>query len=155
MSDNVTRDVFCVLPFVQTVVRTDGSVSSCCNIIGKQNIRQSSIQQFWDSDELADLKHRLLNNDQNLTQCNKCYQEEESQGSSMRTQSLKYYKFSPSDHYKQLLDHFGYLENPFPIRVEWHLGNLCNLKCLTCNPRDSSSFLAENRKLKIDNYNQS
>ena len=155
MSDNVTRDVFCVLPFVQTVVRTDGSVSSCCNIIGKQNIRQSSIQQFWDSDELADLKHGLLNNDQNLTQCNKCYQEEESQGSSMRTQNLKYYKFSPSDHYKQLLDHSGYLENLFPIRVEWHLGNLCNLKCLTCNPRDSSSFLAENRKLKIDNHNQS
>ena len=155
MSDTVTKDVFCILPFVQTVVRTDGYISSCCNIIGTQNIRQSSIQQFWSSDELSDFKNRILDNDQNLTQCNKCYQEEEFQGSSMRTQSLKNYKFFSSTHYKKLLDHFEYSKNSFPSRVEWHLGNLCNLKCLTCDPRDSSSFLTENYKLKINNYNQS
>lgn len=72
----------------------------------------------------------------------------------MRTGALLDYKFYNNRYYLTLLDRFNLRSSDFPKRLELHLGNLCNLKCLTCNPRDSSAFLAENQILKISNHNQ-
>lgn len=85
--------------------------------------------------------------------CSACYLEENKFGSSMRTQSLQDYKFVDGD-YQQKLDELKWPDSVYPRRIEMHVSNLCNLKCLTCNPRDSSSFLAENKLLGIGNSNQ-
>jgi MoaA/NifB/PqqE/SkfB family radical SAM enzyme len=154
MSDNLKQDVFCILPFVQTVVRTDGAMSSCCNISGTQNIRNTDIAQFWNSSEVAELKQKVLG-DQPVPQCELCYKQERVQGESMRIRSLQDYKFFSKPHRSKVFNYFGYAEKKFPKKIEWHIQNLCNLKCLTCNPRDSSAFLTENQQLKITNLNQS
>jgi len=41
-----------------------------------------------------------------------------------------------------------------PVNIEVQLGNLCNLACLMCSEKYSSAILAENIKLKINQYNQ-
>jgi sulfatase maturation enzyme AslB (radical SAM superfamily) len=144
---------FCVFPFVQTVLRTDGSLGPCCHIQTQQNIKTVDIGQFWKSVQLESMRESMqLGND--IVECNICYKEEHTTGQSMRTKSLKDYKFYGEKYYNQLLDHYNLKKTAFPQRLELHLGNLCNLKCLTCSPKDSSAFLAENQILKISNSNQ-
>lgn len=153
MSAEIT-DTFCVLPFVQTVVRTDGLMSPCCNMTGTVNIKDQDIAQFWQGSEISHLRNLMLQGNEPIPVCNKCYQDEQLTNSSMRTHALKDYNFFSKKYYTKLVEHHGYLNKPFPSRVELHLGNLCNLKCLTCRPEDSSAFLAENKILKISNHQQ-
>ena len=112
MPDNLKQDVFCILPFVQTVVRTDGSMSSCCNISGTQNIRNTDVVQFWNSSEVAELRQKVLG-DQPVPQCEFCYKQERVQGESMRIRSLRDYKFFGKTHHSKVFDYFGYAEKNF------------------------------------------
>ena len=148
------NETFCIFPFVQTVVRTDGSLGPCCHIQTQQNIHSVDIDQFWQSSQLQNMRDSMKAGNEKIQECHKCYKEEATSGQSMRTKSLKDYKFYNEKHYSQLLDYHKLNKTAFPQRLEIHLGNLCNLRCLTCNPRDSSAFLAENQVLKISNDNQ-
>ena len=150
------EDRFCVLPFIQTVVRTNGLLSPCCMMKGTDNIRDISIQQYWKSDKLALLRHKMLNQDSKIAECHACYKQEEFNGNSMRTDSLNEsdHKFLTKKYHEKTLEYYNYNNLEFPTRLEMHLGNLCNLKCLTCKPEDSSMFLSENRILKISNHSQ-
>lgn len=61
----------------------------------------------------------------------------------MRNRTAKEYKILGVDEYTK-----------FPVNIEVQLGNLCNLSCLMCSEVFSSAILAENIKLKINQYNQ-
>jgi MoaA/NifB/PqqE/SkfB family radical SAM enzyme len=148
------NNTFCVFPFVQSVVRTDGFISPCCNMSGISNINNIDIEQYWASEEIKQLQNDLLEA-RSVDRCSACYDQEKTIGKSMRTESLKDYKFFDQRYYKKLVEHHGYLNKSFPSRIEMHLGNLCNLKCLTCRPEDSSAFLTENHLLKISTHRQS
>lgn len=150
------KDNFCVLPFIQTVVRTNGLLSPCCGMKGTDNIRDISIQQYWESDKLVQLRHKMLNQFSKIDECHTCYKQEELTGNSMRTDSLNEadHKFLNKKYHEKTLEYYNYNNLEFPARLEMHLGNLCNLKCLTCRPEDSSMFLSENRVLKISEHSQ-
>jgi sulfatase maturation enzyme AslB (radical SAM superfamily) len=144
---------FCIFPFVQTVIRTGGSLGPCCEIRTDQNIKEISIENFWHGSFVKKLRSNMIAGLPS-SQCSACYNKESKFGKSMRTNALIDYKFYNHNDYLLLLDHFKFCNTSFPKRIELHLGNLCNLKCLTCNPRDSSAFLAEDQILKISNHNQ-
>lgn len=152
----MTRDNFCVLPFIQTVVRTNGMLSPCCEMTGTDNIKDISIQQYWNSGKMQQLRDHMLNQTTEISACNGCYQQENSTGKSSRTESLSEssHKFLNKKYYKKTLEYYNYNDLKFPKRLEMHLGNICNLKCLTCRPEDSSLFLSENRTLKLSNHSQ-
>lgn len=152
MSDSLSK-TFCIFPFVQTVVRTDGRLGPCCRIQTNQNISNTSIETFWNSNDINSIRTNLVNGiaDPN---CSACYNEELKFKKSMRTGALSDYKFNNEKYYLAQLDQQNLQNTNFPNRLEIHLGNLCNLKCLTCGPADSSAFLAENRVLKISDHNQ-
>jgi sulfatase maturation enzyme AslB (radical SAM superfamily) len=144
---------FCIFPFVQTVVRTDGSLGPCCRIQTDQKIQNTSIEDFWHSDDVDSIKKNIITGVGD-SRCSVCYNDELQFGKSMRTDALSDYKFYNDKHYLKLLDHHNLGNTVFPKRFELHLGNLCNLKCLTCGPSDSSAFLAENRVLRISDHEQ-
>lgn len=152
MSADLSK-TFCIFPFVQTVVRTNGNLGPCCQIQTDQTIQTTTIEEFWQSSDIKSLQTNIINGTKD-TRCSVCYKEELKFNKSMRTGALADYKFHNDKHYHLLLGKNNLRESAFPNRLELHLGNLCNLKCLTCNPRDSSAFLAENRVLRIDNHNQ-
>jgi len=148
------NNTFCVFPFVQTVIRTTGSLGPCCQIQTDQNISNTTVEQFWNSGAMNHMRQTIVDGQEPIASCQPCYNDEISTGKSMRTSTLSDYKFFNSSHYHQLLDYYKLKNIKFPNRLEIHLGNLCNLKCLTCNPKDSSAFLAENRTLGISNHDQ-
>ena len=148
-------NTFCPLPFFQVVIRTDGSMSPCCLIKGNTNIKNSNIIEFWSSDDLKNIKDSMIDGTKPIDKCEICYRNERTIGKSMRTEALMEYKFLNENLYSKLIDHYGYLDKKSPSWLEMHLGNTCNLKCLTCRPEDSSMFLQENRVIGISNHKQS
>lgn len=144
---------FCILPFVQTVVRTDGMISPCCIIPGWRDIRQNSIQDFWHDPVLKDIQEAMMR-DEMLAVCDQCYQSEQQSGQSMRLDNLQQHEIDITMSTQQILDHHGYGDLPAPRYIEMHVNNVCNLKCLTCRPEDSSMFLAENLQLGISDHCQ-
>lgn len=142
---------FCPLPFRQVVIRTDGSVGPCCNNTSLSNIKKENLQQYWNGELLKNFKEQITAGNDTVSGCDLCYKHENQFGRSMRIDALKDHKFFSKKHYEKIFNFYAYNKKIFPDLVEMHLGNFCNLKCLTCRPRDSSKFLIENKILKLSN----
>lgn len=147
------NSAFCALPFYRATIRSNGGIGPCCYIRNYANVKTSSIEEFWQSERLAALRENMLSG-QKCTDCESCYADERNSGRSMRIESLRDHSITDQTDLRALIQGPNYLGREFPNHLEFHLGNLCNLKCLTCNPRDSSSFLIENNILKISNHRQ-
>ena len=79
---------------------------------------------------------------------------EENQQTSHRQVYNKYYHIKnnqSNEYYKKIIKSLKVENLEKPLYAEIHVSNLCNLKCLTCNERDSSMFHAENKILGISN----
>jgi hypothetical protein len=109
--------------------------------------------QIWNGPEHTQLKH-CVENDIPIAGCRTCYRAE-AQGLESRRQGSK--KLYEQYHKDTLLDQDG------PTSIDYSVGNLCNLKCVICGPRNSSQWVADYKKLnpeksidlwKYDKYNQ-
>lgn len=149
------KDTFCIFAWSQVVIRTSGKISPCCAFSNNDsNIKSISIEDFYNSEHMNTIRSKMLSGE-TVASCSACYKEESLLGNSMRTDANRDYGFFSPKHHLKLLQHFSYDKASLPKRIELHVGNLCNLKCLTCCPNDSSSFLAEDKLLNISNHNQS
>ena len=72
MSIKLNDKSFCIFPFVQIVVRSDGSMMPCCMIEGKTNIRDSNLEQYWQSDELKKIQNDMLAGVEYIPECKQC-----------------------------------------------------------------------------------
>lgn len=145
---------FCVFPFIQIVGRTTSNLGPCCKINNFSNLQHNTLDEYWASQSLKDMQHQMLHGQDTIKECSTCKYEETMFGSSMRTNTLRDYNFDCPDLYEHELSKRGWINADSPNRLEIHVGNTCNLKCLTCNPKDSSMFLTENRRLNISNHQQ-
>lgn len=150
----INKSTFCTQPFIAVTVGTNGGMGPCCNVKNLSNIRNENILEYWKSDTLKDFRNKIISGEP-VPECTSCYQSEKLLGESLRTRTLADQSFIGLEveqkfRYYEIYKHFNY-----PLQAELQLGNLCNLKCITCNPQDSSSFLAEDVILKISNYQNS
>ena len=146
---------FCLAPFYSVVVRTNGTMSPCCNINGSVDIKNTTVDQYWNSTEMQHLRQQMLDGSDYINACDACYNEERVIGKSLRSGHADNLKTVPVDHMKNLVNAGIYSDLDYPHKIEMNVGNLCNLKCLTCRPSDSSQFLTENRVLHISQEIQS
>lgn len=142
------------MPFTQAVMRSHGSVGPCCINYTLGNLKKENLLQYWNSEKLQNFRNKIIEDSHEVSGCETCYSDEKLYGTSMRLDALKNYKFTNSATFQQTFESLNYKELKFPKLVELHVSNLCNLKCLTCDPRDSSKFLSENKILKISDENQ-
>jgi MoaA/NifB/PqqE/SkfB family radical SAM enzyme len=106
------------------------------------NINQDKLTCWLKSDYLQEVKQSFLKGERHPG-CNECWINDDLGQDSMRTRTSKEYKI------------LGVSESTeFPVNIEVQIGNLCNLHCLMCSEKHSSSILAENIKLKINKHNQ-
>lgn len=151
----MNKNTFCLAPFYSVVIRTDGKISPCCNINGTVNINDVSIDQYWNSGEMQQIRQQMLDGAEYIKACDACYKEEQLIGKSLRMGYPDNLRTVDKNHMDNLVNNNSYTEIEYPHKVEMHVGNLCNLKCLTCRPSDSSQFLTENRLLNISHEIQS
>lgn len=139
------------MPWIGVEINNNGSLRPCCvyhdTIMDKNgnkyNINTHTLEQYKESDALTEIKNKLINGEA-LPGCSKCYEEESLNINSMRIRKNKEY-----------FD-FDYQNNtPNFLTMDLKLSNLCNQKCVICNPTASSMIAAENKEILPDqkNYN--
>lgn len=143
---------FCVLPWIHLATHPDGAVSLCCRVdfndgIGMAfnkhqdgnrdflNINKNSLESIVNSDSFKSARKDMLAGRQPEA-CKDCYLQEKNGIKSKRLRENSEFKNIDIGIAKQLTSDDGSIKANFKF-VELRLGNICNLKCRTCNPTSS------------------
>jgi hypothetical protein len=112
-----------------------------------------NLEEVWNGPEHLKLKHSV-ENDIAIPGCQRCYDAESHGLESRRMGSKKIY-----EEYHQDTD----INLDGPSGLDYSVGNLCNLKCVICNPRNSTKWIPDYQKLyplrsveefQFEKYNQ-
>jgi Radical SAM superfamily/4Fe-4S single cluster domain len=95
------------------------------------------ISQAWNSDGRQQLIN-MINQDQKIPGCNSCYQAEDNGLQSRRLSSQCAYEQWHQD---------TNIDLSAPQGLDYSVGNLCNLKCVICDPSSSSQWIPDYQKL--------
>ena len=130
---------FCPAPWISVLQLNDMYVP-CCEY---KDWVKLPLKEYFESEHLNDLKQQLLTG-QKPRGCNICWQVEESGALSKRERLLIQYK----DMLPQLAqDNY---EKSYMTEYWLKLGNLCNLRCRTCEPTFSTRWQAEYKRAGRD-----
>lgn len=152
-----SQNTVCALPWKHLATHPHGMVSLCCRAIFKDdlgmartqredgwvhfhNLNTDSIDDVMNSKSFCETRKQMLKGEKPAA-CADCYASEARGVESKRQQENKQYGFSIEEA-KRLTDEQGRIKPSFKF-IELRLGNLCNLKCRTCNPASSSKWVTE------------
>lgn len=140
----------CVLPFTHLATHPDGHTSFCCISDHKNcashakrggkaiSLNDVSIREMINSESFKEVRLEMLDGKE-PDACKRCYDEERAGIKSKRQEENSRYLESSMHVIENIQDDgtIGDLDFQF---VELRLGNICNLKCRTCNPVSSSKW---------------
>ena len=115
---------FCIVPFTQLATERNGAYMACCasQEYSEHNVATSTVEEVWNSDYFINLRKSLLAGEQHPN-CKTCWESE-----SLNVKSRR-----------QLANEgFNGTIKEFPTSLDIKVGNICNLKCITCNQLASS-----------------
>lgn len=148
----------------------DGGTTLCCisdhrNALSRSknykpltylDLNSSSVNDIMNSDYFKQTRLEML--DGKIPEaCRRCYQEESAGVRSKRIEENEKFKFT-EDMARSITATNGAIPVNFKF-IELRLGNLCNLRCRTCNPVSSSQWIQQYHNLKseltfITNYDK-
>lgn len=165
--------IFCNTPWYELHIYWDGSLGICCQEAHKlysttekqYNIATMSIKDWFNSEPVREFRTKILQ-DRRLTECTRCYIEEDHGGNSRRlksnqksvifTRSAFQPSFEQSPGYKYFMEsatNDGWSPT-MPIDMHIDLGNYCNLACKMCRPEASSTIAAQQVRWGIESSRQ-
>jgi len=129
------KPLFCYNPFVNIFFNINGDAIACCRshetVLGKYP--EQSIKEIWFGKRFEKMREHMLHNDLNMG-CNYC---------KLQIESRRFHSI-PSVH----ADQYASSKNgKYPKVIELELSNNCNLQCVMCTGRVSSSILKYREKL--------
>jgi organic radical activating enzyme len=141
---------FCIAPWVHLHVTCLGYMCSCCMdikgpfSIGFGNLNNKSFHSLWQGEAIRNFRLTLLN-DEAVSRCALCYNQEQNGSISFRQELNALYK----KHLAWIIttDETGFAPDARPIEWDIRFSNLCNLKCRTCSCSSSSSWAKEDKKV--------
>jgi organic radical activating enzyme len=109
------------------------------------NLNDHDIETHMNSDYFKEIRLEMLEGKEPVA-CKRCYDEERKGIESKRTYESKIYRDYDPDYASRLTSKDGSI--PMDLRfVELRLGNVCNVRCRTCNPASSSRWVADYKKI--------
>jgi hypothetical protein len=161
---------YCSLPWVHLATHPDGGVTLCCisdhkNAMSRSknyepltylDLNSSSINSVMNSDYFKQTRIEMLNG-KIPDACRRCFQEESAGVRSKRIEENEKFEFT-EDMARAITSDDGTIPVNFKF-LELRLGNLCNLRCRTCNPVSSTQWNLQYQSLKkeltfITNYDR-
>ena len=148
----------CVLPFTHLATHPDGHTSFCCISEHKNcashakrggqaiSLNDVSIREMLNSESFKEVRLEMLAGKE-PSACTRCYDEERAGIKSKRQEENSRYLQSSMNVIEDMKED-GTIEDMDFQFVELRLGNICNLKCRTCNPVSSSKWKKEYSKLQ-------
>lgn len=147
------KDVFCPLPWMHLATHPEGKATLCCvsdhtnNISAARtnnkvlNLNNNKVIDIVNSDSYIKVRQEMRNGIKPAS-CTRCYDEEETIIKSKRQLELE--RFGT-----EYTDINGVIEPNLKF-LELRLGNLCNVKCRTCNPASSTQWVPEYKQLQTE-----
>lgn len=152
------RNIFCNAPWYELHIYWDGALGICCHEDHKlypgsetqYNIANMSIKDWFNSEPARQFRSAVLG-DHAVSQCQRCYVEEQNGGNSKRIKnnqkSVIFTRTAFADSFDQSpgrrhFESHGHT-NTMPIDLHVDLGNFCNLACKMCNPMASSRIASQ------------
>ena len=133
-----------MLPWISIETSPIGTARPCCLAVdeitkpdgSKYNLKESTLQEIYQSPYMQDLRQQFLNGDKPET-CRRCWDEEASGRTSKRINSRV--------RLKEYYDSVDWTNtNPDQLWfIDLKLGNICNLKCRICGSWSSSKWVNE------------
>lgn len=150
---------FCVYPWIEQVVQSTGKVGFCCvakggGIVKKDDGRAfragtDNLSDAWNSNHMKSIRKGMLAGEQ-VPGCELCYfQESIGKKSYREMHNEEWMNKARSEIEARVLDSQKSdfrVEDP-ALYLDLRLGNLCNLKCRSCNPYNSSQIHRETLQL--------
>jgi sulfatase maturation enzyme AslB (radical SAM superfamily) len=121
---------FCYAPYMNMFFNTEGRVQVCCKntrvVLGQYPLQ--NLHEMWFGQRLQDLREYLQHHDLSMG-CYKCREAMHARNyGSMTSAGFDFSRAYPPSHYPRLM--------------EFELSNACNLECVMCTGRVSSSIRA-------------
>jgi uncharacterized Fe-S cluster-containing radical SAM superfamily protein len=152
---------FCSLPWMHLATHPDGGVTLCCisdhrNAMSRSknykplkylDLNSSSINDVMNSDYFKQTRLEMLNG-KIPEACRRCFQEESAGVRSKRIEENEKFGFT-----EDLARAITMADGTIPVNfkfIELRLGNLCNLRCRTCNPVSSTQWMQQYQNIKQD-----
>jgi hypothetical protein len=143
------ESTLCPIPWTHLEVSQNGDMRVCCMCIHEPygilknddgsvaNIKDTPIEAARNTSLIKELRKSMVNGEQH-SMCNQCWDAEKLGLKSKRKAMLATYGKDDEDW--KLVDADGSIDtNTYPIKyMDLRFGNLCNLKCRSCGPTDSS-----------------
>lgn len=157
---------FCAMPFVGMMTNTDGTMRTCCMASADATIKDNNNKKFlsykdpihsiWNSTFMQETRKSMINGNP-IPACASCYNQEKNGTRSYRQYITAEWKQlignTEFENMIQQCQDLNFYANYNPLYLHLRLGNLCNLKCVMCNPYSSSQILEELKALwKIDDF---
>lgn len=142
---------YCIAPWVHLAVRQNGNLRTCCwasqNLQDEAgnsfNLNQGSFLEYWRSPAMQRIREKFLEG-KPVNGCERCVERERVGHVSLR-QRLQ-------QRYAAYLDRSQSTDIEAPISLDVRAGNLCNQKCVSCHPMNSSLWEREVNKHGIENF---
>ena len=140
---NVLSNNFCILPWIHLHAFANGDVYPCCMAdynFKLGNSRNQTFTEIWNSQRMKELRVSMIN-DQQHSACDKCYNIENSGGTSMRQNMNTQFshKFTNVD----TTHPDGTVDKVDMTYMDIRFSNICNFKCRSCGPTFSSQWKDE------------
>ena len=114
---------FCSRPFTDMHIEENGNITPCCVLPSNRWYMGNGIKDYFYGEPLKKLQEQFLRNER-PKECEYCWQAEEA----------------------NLKTHRRIIDSKSIHEIHIRLNNVCNFKCRICNPRFSSTWVAENKK---------
>lgn len=152
---------FCCLPWIHLATHPDGGTTLCCisdhrngtsrarnlNPTTFLNLNDSSIDSMMNNDYFKEVRLQMLEG-KIPNACQRCFNEESNNVRSKRVEENSKFNFT-EDVARAITSADGRIPVNFKF-IELRLGNLCNLRCVTCNPNSSSKWILPYQKLQSE-----
>lgn len=163
---------FCTLPWIHLASHPHGGATVCCvadhhNGISRSrmytnnsdddprsvsgdiflDLKNHSIEEIMNGDSFNDVRLDMLNGKE-PEMCKRCYREEEAGIWSKRAKENKAFSHFTIEEARSRTRKDGSLKDIDLEFIELRLGNICNVKCRTCNPWSSSKWITDYNKLR-------
>jgi hypothetical protein len=155
------RKTYCSLPWIHLGTHPHGGVTPCCisdhtaglnrarNFTESDdvffNLNEHSITQHMNSDYFRQLRLQMLAGEKPIA-CMRCYDEEDKGIRSKRLHENGIYNAHTEEWARKNTREDGTILLDLRF-VELRLGNVCNVRCRTCNPASSSQWRKDYKEL--------
>ncbi len=153
---------FCAMPFVSTMVNSDGKFKYCCIAEGGSkntdlqtdgktlHVTNSTLLDAFNSDTVREVRKKMIAGEQ-VDACMKCDLQNKIGREGYRDMMTREWVWRiGADRMdalvKEAMEKDGVIESS-PVYLDLRLGNLCNFRCRMCNPYSSSSIAKEHFEL--------